>query len=163
MTIHTPSLHHTVRALLAAMLFAGTMMAPAAMALDAAEMFDDPAQEARARHIGRQLRCLVCQNESIFDSNAGLARDLRVLVREQIDAGQNDDAIIDYVVARYGDYVLLEPPMKGGTLALWAAPLLFLSLGGVALLVYHRSRARTRPEALTDAERAEAQRLLTGE
>jgi cytochrome c-type biogenesis protein CcmH len=163
MTTHAPSLQAIVRAVLAAILFAGNLMGSAAMALDTAEMFEDPAQEARARAVGRQLRCLVCQNESIFDSNAGLARDLRVLVREQIDAGQSDDEIIDYVVARYGDYVLLEPPMKGGTLALWAAPLLFLALGGVGLLVYHRGRARTRPQALSDAERAEAQRLLTGE
>lgn len=133
------------------------------LALDAEEMFDDPAQEARAREIGRQLRCLVCQNESIFDSNAGLARDLRVVVRERMDAGDSDAEVIAYVSDRYGDYVLLEPRMGGRTLVLWLAPLVFLGLGGVGLALYHRGgKGRASPE-FTEADRAEAQRLLRGE
>jgi cytochrome c-type biogenesis protein CcmH len=127
-------------------------------AIDADEMFDDPVKEARALAIGKELRCLVCQNQSIFDSNAGLARDLRLLVRERMEAGDSDEEIVAYVVARYGDYVLLEPPVKLGTYALWAAP---LALVGIALLgagLY--LRRRTPPEALDAEERARARRIL---
>lgn len=136
---------------------------PAARALDAAEMFDDPAMEARAREIGRELRCLVCQNESIFDSNAGLARDLRVLVRERIVAGDSDAEVIAFVHDRYGDYVLLKPPVTGQTVLLWAAPAIFLLLGAGMVALYHRGR-RKAPTAvvLSDEERREAQQLLKG-
>lgn len=137
-------------------------VAPAAQALDAAEMFADPAREARAREIGRELRCLVCQNESIFDSNAGLARDLRVLVRERMDAGDSDAEVIAYIAERYGDFVLLKPRVTGQTLVLWGAPLIFLLLGAGAVLAYHRRRKRTPSPALSGEERLEAQRLLRG-
>lgn len=140
--------------------------APALHALDAAEMFADPAREARAREIGRALRCLVCQNESIFDSNAGLARDLRVLVRERMEAGDSDEEVIAFIAERYGDYVLLEPRKSGQTLVLWAAPAIFLALGALALVAYHRRRARPGDganPALTPEERREARRLLQGE
>ena len=134
-----------------------------APALDAAEMFDDPAEEARARAIGRELRCLVCQNESIFDSNAGLARDLRVLVRERMAAGDSDAEVLAYVHDRYGDYVLLKPPVTAQTYLLWAAPGLFLALGALAVHAYTRRRIREAPApALTDEDRREAQRLLKG-
>lgn len=137
--------------------------APAAQALDAAEMFDDPAREARAREIGRDLRCLVCQNESIFDSNAGLARDLRVLVRERIDAGDSDAEVIAYIAERFGDFVLLKPRVNGQTLVLWGAPAIFLLLGLGAVVAYHRSRRIAPAEtALSGEERREAQRLLRG-
>lgn len=138
-------------------------VAPPALALDAAEMFDDPAKEARARAIGRELRCLVCQNESIFDSNAGLARDLRVLVRERMMAGDSDAEVIAFIHERYGDYVLLKPPVTAQTWPLWGAPVLFLALGGLTIFAYRRRqrRAETAP-ALTDEDRREAQRLLKG-
>ncbi len=136
--------------------------APPAPALDANEMFDDPAKEARAREIGRELRCLVCQNESIFDSNAGLARDLRVLVRERMEAGDSDREVLAYVAERYGDFVLLKPRVTGQTLLLWGAPAIFLLLGLMAIHAYHRGRKRTPVTALTEEERREARRLLEG-
>lgn len=137
--------------------------ATAALSLDAAEMFDDPAEEARAREIGRELRCLVCRNESIFDSNAGLARDLRVLVRERMQAGDSDAEVIAYIAERYGDFVLLKPRVTGQTLVLWAAPAIFLLLGAATIVAYHRGRRRdTGAARLTDEERREARRLLEG-
>lgn len=139
------------------------LAASGARALDAAEMFDDPAKEARAREIGRELRCLVCQNESIFDSNAGLARDLRVLVRERMVAGDSDAEVIAYVAERYGGFVLLKPRLTGQTLVLWGAPAIFLVLGLAVMLAYHRGRQRAPAAvALSDEERREARRLLEG-
>ena len=137
----------------------------AARALDASEMFEDPALEERARALGRQLRCLKCQNQSIFDSNASMARDLRVLVREQIEAGRSDDEIIEHVAARYGDFVLLEPPVGNHTVVLWAAPAGLLIIGAGLVLLYHRGRTSGRaPRADLDPEtRAAAQRILEGE
>ncbi len=109
---------------------------------------DDPALEARARAIHKQLRCLVCQNQSIEDSNAALARDLRMLVRERIVAGDSDDAAIRYIVDRYGDWVLLRPPVKGGTVLLWLGPALFLILPIILLVVWYRRRG---PDVTTTA------------
>ena len=130
-----------------------------ALAIEADEMFADPAKEARARDIGKQLRCLICQNQSIFDSNAGLAKDLRMVVRERIDAGDDDTAVMDYIVARYGDYVLLRPPVKAHTLVLWGAPVLLLAL---ALFAAWRRARRAPAETLTSEERAQARRILEG-
>lgn len=154
-----------MKRLLAPVLFAiVAALATNAWTLDAGEMFADPAKETRARALGRQLRCLVCQNESIFDSNAGLARDLRVVVRERIDAGDSDDQIIGYVVERYGDYVLLKPRVTGQTLVLWLTPVLLALLGALGTAAYLRKRGhRTPAPALSDDERAEAQRLLKGD
>lgn len=98
-------------------------------AMDAGEQLQDPSQEARAVTLGAQLRCVVCQSESINDSPAGLAKDLRSLVREKIKAGMGDAQILEFVHARYGDYVLLNPPVKNGTLALWVGPWVFLGIG----------------------------------
>lgn len=98
-------------------------------AMDAGEQLSDPAQEARAFALGEQLRCVVCQAESINDSPAGLAKDLRMLVREKVKAGLTDAQILEFAQARYGDYVLLKPPVKNGTLALWVAPWVFLGIG----------------------------------
>lgn len=100
----------------------------------------DPDLEARARAIHKQLRCLVCQNQSIEDSNAALARDLRVLVRERVAAGDSDEAAIHYIVERYGDWVLLRPPVKGGTMLLWLSPALFLILALTLVVVWYRRR-----------------------
>ena len=129
-----------------------------APAIAPGEMFDDPAKEARAQAIGKQLRCLVCQNQSIFDSNADLARDLRMVVRERIEAGDSDEAVMAYVTARYGDFVLLRPPVGSKTLVLWAAPLAFLLLA--AFMARHYSRRRRPPEALSATERARAKDIL---
>ncbi len=134
--------------------------APAAMALDSGEMFDDPQKEERAREIGRTLRCLVCQNQSIFDSNAGLAKDLRVLVRERIDAGDSDEEVVDYIAARYGDYVRLKPPVSANTYALWVAPAVILVIGAGLVMGYFRGRKPSPP--LTTAERDSARRVLEG-
>lgn len=106
------------------------------------EMLADPALEARARDIGRDLRCLVCRNQSIDDSDADLARDLRVLVRERLKEGDTDTQVIAYVRARYGDFVLLRPPLSGGTLLLWVGPVLILLLGAFGVLRFYRSRPR---------------------
>ncbi len=107
------------------------------------EMLADPGLEARAREVGRELRCLVCRNQSIDDSDADLAHDLRVLVRERIKGGDSDDQVVAYVRSRYGDFVLLRPPVEIGTLLLWGGPMLILLLGGVALARFYRRRDET--------------------
>ncbi|MFN4165569.1 MAG: cytochrome c-type biogenesis protein CcmH [Ferrovibrio sp.] len=114
----------------------------------------DPAQELRARELSRELRCLVCQNQSIEDSNAPLARDLRRIVRERVAAGDSDRAILDYLVARYGEWVLLKPRFNLQTLLLWLGPVLFLVIGGVVVFfLYRRQRAvPASPVAPLDAE-----------
>src|SRR5204862_3296985 len=104
------------------------------------EMLADPAMEARARAVGEELRCLVCRNQSIEDSEADLAHDLRVLVRQRIAAGDGDAQIIAYVRSRYGDFVLLRPPVNIGTLLLWGGPVLILLFGAVAVTRFYRGR-----------------------
>ena len=140
--------------------------APAA-AVRPDEVLSDPALERRARALSQNLRCLVCQNQSIDDSDAGLARDLRLLVRERLTAGDDDAAVIDFVVARYGDYVLLTPPVKPATYALWFGPLLLLAAGGLVIFFAARRRrtevSETAPAPLTVAERARLARLLDGD
>ena len=107
------------------------------------ETFSDPVLESRARHLQRQLRCLVCQGESIDESNATLAADLRRLVREQIAAGKSDEQIQDFLLARYGDFILLKPPVRPYTWLLWLAPFLVLAgAGGVAWMTVKKAAAR---------------------
>ncbi len=122
----------------------------------------DPAQESRARALFKDLRCLVCQNQSIDDSNADLARDLRDIVRERVAAGDSDEQAVDYLVSRYGDWVLLQPPFKPGTLVLWLGPLGILLLAGGVTLTYLRRQRRptTIPAALSDEERRRLEALL---
>jgi cytochrome c-type biogenesis protein CcmH/NrfF len=132
--------------------------APDAQAIDPGESFADPAKEARARSVGKQLRCVVCQNQSLFDSNAGLARDLRNVVRERIEAGDTDQQAIDYIVARYGDYVLLNPPLKPATYVLWIAPILLFA--GAALAARRYTRRQGQVPILSEQDRAEARRIL---
>ncbi len=108
-------------------------------------MLADPRLEARAREVGRDLRCLVCRNQSIDDSDADLAHDLRVLVRERIMAGDGNDQVVGFVRARYGDFVLLRPPFEIGTALLWGGPLLVLLLGGIAIRRFYCSQAGTPP------------------
>jgi cytochrome c-type biogenesis protein CcmH len=131
-------------------------------AVEPSEVLPDPALEARAREIGRALRCVVCQNQSIDDSNAEVARDMRRAVRERLVAGDGDPAVFDFMVARYGDYVLLKPPFKTGTLVLWlGAPLVLLIAGGVLLVAARRRRAVVPPPPpLSDEERRRLDALL---
>jgi cytochrome c-type biogenesis protein CcmH len=134
----------------------------AARAVQPDEILPDAAMELRAREISGGLRCLVCQNQSIDDSDAPLAKDLRVLVRERLKAGDSDQAVVDYVVARYGDFVLLKPPFRLSTLLLWLSPL-FLLLGGV--WYGWRAVQAKRPETdntapLTEAEREKLDDIL---
>ena len=116
-----------------------------AFALTAAEMLDDPALEARAREISKELRCVVCQNQSIDDSNAPVAQDLRRVVRERLLAGDNNDAVINFVHIRYGDFVLLNPPLKPETYLLWAAPVIALAIGLWAAATAMRRRGAKAP------------------
>ncbi|MBL0936160.1 MAG: cytochrome c-type biogenesis protein CcmH [Rhizobiaceae bacterium] len=115
------------------------------------EMLDDPALEARARALSGELRCMVCQNQSIDDSDAELARDLRVLVRERIAAGDSDDAVMDYVVSRYGEFVLLRPTFTARNALLWGMPVILLAVGG-GFLVFSARRRKTVAAGLSDEE-----------
>ncbi|MEE2999567.1 MAG: cytochrome c-type biogenesis protein [Pseudomonadota bacterium] len=108
------------------------------MAVDPSEILKDPKLEKRARSISKGLRCVVCQNQSIDDSDARLARDMRILVRNRILAGDSDAAVIKYVVSRYGDFVLLNPPIKGVTLILWFGPLIIILVGLMGLVLFFR-------------------------
>ncbi len=124
-----------------------------ALAVDSPrEMLPNPAQEARAEAIGQQLRCLVCQNESIEDSGADLARDLRKIVRQRVAAGDSDQQVVAWMVARYGDFVRLKPPFDAATLLLWGSPLLALAAGAIAVVATRR-RPVAAPAPLTDEER----------
>lgn len=131
-------------------------LASAANAVEPAERLPDPAMEARARVISAELRCVVCQNESIDESRAELARDIRRLVRERLAAGDTNPQAIQAVVARYGDFVLLRPPVNPETYALWFGPVvvLALGLGGVIVWLRRRPTAVAQPAELTEAERA---------
>ena len=113
-----------------AALLLALLLALPALAVEPSEMLADPALEARARSIGRELRCVVCQNQSIDDSAAEVARDMRRAVRERLAAGDRDEQVFAYMVARYGDYVLLQPRFMASTLILWLGPLIILILGG---------------------------------
>jgi cytochrome c-type biogenesis protein CcmH len=126
------------------------------------EMLKDPALEARARHLSEELRCMVCQNQSIDDSEAPLAHDLRVLVRQRLEAGDSDRQVLDYLVARYGDFVLLRPPFKPETLLLWGLPpvALAIGLGALILMARRRKPVPTAVEALSAEEQARLSTLV---
>ena len=151
------------RTLLAALLAVclGAAAGPT-LAVEPGEMLSDPAQEARARQLSQGLRCLVCRNENIDESDADLARELRLLVRDRIRAGDSDDEVMAYLVDRYGEFVLLQPDARGANLILWiAGPAMLLAGLGVAGWSLSRRRgAGAEPEALTEAERARLDRLL---
>jgi cytochrome c-type biogenesis protein CcmH len=132
-----------------------------AFAVNPDEVLSNPVLEQRARNLSAQLRCMVCQNQSIDDSNAELARDLRVLVRERLTNGDTDDQVIDYVVSRYGEFVLLKPRFSARTVILWATPVLLLLVGAIAILVFVRTRPSQRAvAALTAEEQARIEELL---
>ena len=139
------------------------LAASTALAVEPSERLADPALEARARSLGGELRCLVCQNQSIDDSNADLAHDLRVLIRERITAGDTDAQVLQYMVRRYGDFILLKPPVNADTYVLWFGPFAVLALGALGAALYlHRAR-RTPQEApapLSADERRKLEKLL---
>jgi cytochrome c-type biogenesis protein CcmH len=148
---------------LSALLFTLLALAQPAAALEPGEALADPALEARARALSQELRCLVCQNESIDDSAAPLARDLRRIVRERLAAGDSDEEVLDYIVARYGEYVLLRPRVKTGTWLLWFGPPAALLIGGIAIMVYVRRRARGAAEAaLSEDEERRLREIVNG-
>ena len=139
-----------------------------ANAVNPDEILDDPVLEARAREISKGLRCLVCQNQSIDDSDASLAKDLRVLVRERLVAGDSNDDVVAYVVSRYGDFVLLKPPFKMATAALWFGPLALILFGLFAVFMFYR-KGRTAavataapPKPLSTEEQKRLDDLLKG-
>ena len=132
-----------------------------ALAVQPDEMLGDPRLEARARALSRELRCMVCQNQSIDDSEAPLARDLRLLVRERLRAGDSDQKVLDFLVARYGEFVLLRPRLQWHTALLWLTPLVLLIGGAIVLIVLAGQRKRAAESALlSDDEQARLARLL---
>lgn len=157
-----------MRKLLAALgiVLAVALSAPLAHAVQPDEVMADPAKEARARELSRELRCMVCQNQSIDDSDATLAKDLRLLVRERVAAGDSNKQVLDYLVARYGEFVLLKPRFEVHTLILWLIPPLVLIGGGLGLWLHIRRRSRAAeavadtPVPLNAEEQARLQRLL---
>jgi cytochrome c-type biogenesis protein CcmH len=155
-----------LKQLLAWMFVAVVLMASPAFAVQPDEIMGDPAKEARARDLSRELRCMVCQNQSIDDSEAPLARDLRQLVRERIAAGDSDNQVMDFLVARYGEFVLLKPRVNQHTLVLWLLPPLALVGGGLALWLHNRRRKSAGDPPLlhlSEEEEARIERLIAAE
>jgi cytochrome c-type biogenesis protein CcmH len=155
---------------LIALLLSVLVASTASRAVQPDEIMSDPKLEARARTLSQQLRCMVCQNQSIDDSDAPLARDLRLLVRERIAHGDSDAQVIDFLVARYGPFVLLKPPFNQHTMLLWLLPPLALAGGAIALVLYARRRgnradavSQNDPAPLTAGEQAELKRLVGGD
>ena len=144
-----------MKTLRAALVLALVLAAGAARAVRPDEVMKDPALEARARDLSSQLRCMVCQNESIDDSDAPLAHDIRVLIRDRIAKGESNDAVRDFLVSRYGDFILLKPPFKPETLLLWLSAPLTLALGALAIWA-----AMRRPREPTPALSAEEEERL---
>ncbi|HEX5863205.1 MAG TPA: cytochrome c-type biogenesis protein [Casimicrobiaceae bacterium] len=144
-----------------------TLLAAPSLAVQPSEMLPDPQLEQRARGISQHLRCMVCQNQSIDDSDAPLAKDLRLLVRERVKAGDSDPQIIDYMVARYGEFVLLKPRFSWHTVGLWVTPAIIILVGGLGVLIAVRRRRSLAPAAaappLTQAEQQKLAELAKAE
>lgn len=152
----------------ALLLLVALVISSHAWAVEPDEVLSDPALEARARAISKQLRCMVCQNELIDELEAPLARDLRLLVRQRIMAGDSDSQIINFLVSRYGEFVLLKPPLSWNTLALWGAPPALLILGILMIVVVERRRSSARlaiqgPTQLSAAEETRLAEILHGD
>lgn len=139
------------------------MLATPAAAVTPDEILDDPQLEERARDISANLRCMVCQNQSIDDSDAELAKDLRLIVRERLVEGDSNEEVVDFVVARYGEYVLLRPQFSIQNLALWVTPLLVLVLGGIAAASYARSHKRPATNTVLSADEEQRLAKILGE
>ncbi len=149
--------------ILAILMIALGIFSDPSVAVEPDEMLDNPVMEMRARAISQKLRCLVCQNENIDDSNADLARDLRLLVRERLVKGDTDEQVIAYIAERYGDFVLLRPPLQVNTFALWFGPLLVLTIGGFSIFVFLRrvkGRSAVVSPDLTQEERARVKNIV---
>lgn len=149
-----------IRVSLAALASLFLLIAQPAFAVLPDEVLSNPVLEARARALSTELRCMVCQNQSIDDSNADLARDLRILVRERLTAGDTDAEVIDFVVARYGEFVLLKPRFNSRNALLWGAPVLLLVCGAGFAFYRARSRARPAEPPLSADEKAALERIL---
>ncbi|MGB0682117.1 MAG: cytochrome c-type biogenesis protein [Magnetovibrionaceae bacterium] len=156
----------SVKTLIAGILLACLVATPG-FAVNPDERLDDPALEQRAREVSKGLRCVVCQNQSIDDSNADLARDMRIVVRERIQAGDSNADVVNYMVSRYGDFVLLKPPVQKNTLILWYGPAGIVIFGLVVVALFYRKGRKealatevAKPEALSAEEEARLQRLL---
>ena len=147
--------------LLACLMLAMALWHGPAGAVQPGEALADPGLEARARALSAELRCMVCQNQSIDLSDAELAHDLRVLVRERLTAGDNDEEVLDYVVSRYGEFVLLKPRWNVRNALLWGTPVLLL-VAGAGVLFFSQRRRKSAAQALTEEETAELDRILTG-
>ena len=148
-----------------AIVLALSLLSAPALAVQPDEILKDPVLESRARTLSQELRCMVCQNQSIDDSDAPLAKDLRVLVRERLSAGDSDNQVIDFLVARYGEFVLLKPRVTAHTLLLWLAPFAALLIGGWGAIAFIRRRvtgseAAEAPPQLTPAEQSRVAELL---
>jgi len=139
---------------MAAALLLSLALSGQALAVLPGEMLSDPALEARARALSEQLRCMVCQNQSIDDSDADLAHDLRVLVRDRIKAGDDDEHVIGYIVSRYGEFVLLKPRFSLRNALLWSAPVLMLVAGGIFIVLGARRRRTATPALSADEKQA---------
>ena len=142
------------------LVFFAALLSTAVLAVEADEMLKDPALEARARALSQTLRCMVCQNESIDESHAPLARDIRVLVRERIAAGDSDVAVREYLVARYGEFILLEPRFKPATALLWGLPILVLLIAAVKIVIAFARRRAPAPAPLSAKEKHRLDALL---
>jgi cytochrome c-type biogenesis protein CcmH len=152
-----------LRTVLAALALALAGFSAPALAVNPEEMLKDPVLEQRARDISKGLRCVVCQNQSIDDSDAELARDLRIIVRQRLSAGDSDSAVVQFVVDRYGDYVLLKPPFKASTFVLWVGPFILLLLALVAVYLFYRRRpaaVEPAPAKLSAEEERKLKKLL---
>ncbi len=146
-----------------AILFALLLVSLAASAAIEVHQFDDPAQEALYKELIAELRCLVCQNQNLADSNADLAKDLREKTYEMVKAGKDKEEIVDWMVNRYGDFVLYKPPVQRNTLLLWGGPFLILLVGVLVLVRFIRRRPSTGDHLLSEEERRKAEALLQGQ
>ncbi len=149
-----------LRAFMPMVLMALMLATGSALAVQPDEVLVDAGLEARARKISSELRCMVCQNQSIDDSDAELAKDLRVLVRERLTAGDSDGEVVDYVVSRYGEFVLLKPRFSLRNAALWGTPVILLLGGAVVVFLGARAKNRREPEKLSDAENKALEAIL---
>jgi len=144
-----------MRYILLVLMLISPMLPSPAIAVEPSEMLDDPVLEARARVLSKGLRCVVCQNENIDESNAGIAGDLRLLVRERLTVGDTDDEVMQYLVERYGEYILLKPTFGGSNIILWLTGPLVLLAGGFGALMFIRGREKFKQEEELDADEEE--------
>ena len=156
---HLHFTHTTLFTIVISILIA-CITAPTAIAITSEEMLSDPVLEQRARDLSKQLRCLVCQNQSIDDSDADLARDLRIEVRSQITKGETDGIILEKLRQKYGDYVLLNPPLDQGTLFLWVAPFGFIGVGIIIVMLARKQRANPRKANLNAADQTLIKKMV---